>query len=129
MKIRNLTPHEVTLHADVGSGTVTIAPEGNYPRRSLVRTILGHIVIDDVALPVVRTTIGDVEGLPEAKPGVLLLVSALIAEGCPERDDLISPGALIRDDAGKVIGAVGICAGAGLAALRQDVEVRQYDAI
>jgi len=50
--------------------------------------------------------------------GTILIVSALVAEhpsvAC--RTDLAYPGEAIRDEAGKVIGANGLCAGPGLAA-------------
>lgn len=34
----------------------------------------------------------------------LLIVSRLVAEACPERDDLVVPDDTVRDDAGRIIG-------------------------
>lgn len=99
MKIINLTPHEINLHQENGN-VVTIKPSGNAARiavkREVVDTILG--------CPVTRSVFGEVEGLPEEKEGVILLVSALVRNAFPERKDLFSPGNLVRDKNGAVIG-------------------------
>jgi hypothetical protein len=58
---------------------------------------------------------GNPQGLPEPEDGVVLVVSALVAEAAPEREDLAYPGEAIRDSDGKIVGAKGLCAGPGLA--------------
>jgi hypothetical protein len=55
---------------------------------------------------------GEVTDLPAAEAGVLLVVSALVA-GAAKRSDVYSPGELIRDAGGNVIGARGLCAYTG----------------
>jgi len=66
---------------------------------------------------IVRSTMGEPTGLPERQEGVILIVSALVAEhpSLAHRTDLASPGEAIRDADGKIVGAKGLCAGPGLA--------------
>jgi hypothetical protein len=68
-------------------------------------------------IPVVRTRLGCPEGLPDPEDGVILIVSALIAEhhSVEHREDLAYPGEAIRDESGRVVGCRGLCAGPGLA--------------
>lgn len=107
MQIRNLTPHALTLVGD--NGTVTVPASGQVARLAVTRTALDPITIDGVTLPVSRPTLGEIVGLPAPEPGVILVVSALVAEAA-NRGDVMSPGELLRDAAGNVIGARGLCA-------------------
>jgi len=52
----------------------------------------------------VTTSYGRVEGLPEPETGVLYLVSAVVRAAVPGRADVASPGDLVRDGEGNVIG-------------------------
>ncbi len=54
--------------------------------------------------PIVRVTFGDVVDLPEERPDTFLIVSAMVRSALPNRKDLASPGDLIRNDQGVVIG-------------------------
>ena len=104
----NLTPHPLSLLA--ADGTVVSLPVGGpAPRLKANRAPLGEIE----GLPLVRTSLGAVEGLPAPVEGTILIVSALVAEACPDRADLVSPGEAVRDADGKIVGARGLCAGAG----------------
>ena len=58
--------------------------------------------IDGVPLAVVAY--GEVTGLPDPAPGVVVVVSAMVRAACPDRADLASPGEPVRDEAGRVIG-------------------------
>jgi len=107
MKLVNLTPHAVTLHGIDGS--VTLPPSGAIARLAVTRFPLTSVVIDGVTLEVNRPTMGAVSGLPDDNyPDVLYVVSALVAEAVRRRD-LVSPGELLRDSAGVIIGAKGLC--------------------
>ena len=108
MKIVNLTPHAVTLHGAEGKA-MTLAPSGQLARLAVAREPMFPITVDGVTLSVSRPTFGAVTGLPDAQPGVLLLVSALVAEAV-RRVDVVSPGELVRDSAGVIVGASGLCA-------------------
>jgi len=51
---------------------------------------------------------GDVEGLPEPQSNTVYIVSTLVAQAVPHRDDIIapdtSPQGVVRDSEGKIIG-------------------------
>jgi len=107
MKIKNLTPHALTI---VGvNGTLVVPPSGVVARLAVTRTALAPVTIDGVELPISIPVMGEVTDLPPAEDGVILVVSALVA-GAVNRPDVMSPGELIRDSNGNVIGAKGLCA-------------------
>ena len=112
MKFLNLTPHPLTILA--GDVATHLAVSGPAPRLAVDRESLGTVG----AFPIVRSTMGSPTGLPDAEEGVILVVSALVAEhpSLTSRDDLAYPGEAVRDADGKITGAKGICAGPGLAA-------------
>jgi hypothetical protein len=97
MRIVNLTPHTVNLITD--AGTRVFQSEG-VARVSSVSTPVGTAT----GLPLTRVTFGEVVGLPAREFDVLYVVSALVRSACPNRPDLASPGDLVRDDAGNVVG-------------------------
>jgi len=107
MKIINLTPHALSIVGD--NGTLTIPPSGTVARLAVTRTALAPVVVDGVSLTISLPVMGDVTDLPSAVDDVILVVSALVA-GAVNRTDVYSPGELIRDGAGNVIGARGLCA-------------------
>ena len=100
--IRNLTPHPVNLV--LGGQTITLPPDGTPPRVSTTETPAGTVAVNGVQVPIVQVGTGDLVGLPDQQPGVLLVVSRMVAEAAPHRRDLLIPHGLVRDDAGRVIG-------------------------
>jgi hypothetical protein len=110
MILENWTPHPLALHDNSGN-IVRINPTGPAPRLAVQRENLGELE----GLPIVRSTMGTPEGLPEPRDGVVLIVSALVAEAAEGRNDLAYPGEAIRDPHGLIVGARGLCAGPGLA--------------
>lgn len=111
MKLVNLTPHPITIVE--GEQSIAYSVAGPAPRLAVVREPLGQVG----GISVVRSTMGDPTGLPEPQGGVILIVSALVAEhpSVASRTDLSYPGEAIRDTDGKIVGAKGLCAGPGLA--------------
>src|SRR5690606_28519365 len=99
MRIINLTPHAVTIDG------VTFPPDGRIPRLREETREVGQIEVDGHTLPVTETVLGELEGLPDPADGVIYIVSRLVAEAAPARDDLYFPGRLLRDEAGRVVGA------------------------
>jgi hypothetical protein len=108
--IKNFTPHIINIFD--GEASVTYPVDGPAPRLATVRTSLGFLAGHHV----VRTAFGEITGLPPKEENVVLVVSAMVAEAAPERDDLAYPGEAVRDAGGKIVGATGLCAGPGLAA-------------
>lgn len=107
MKIVNLTPHSLTLVGE--NATLVVPPSGIVARLAVTRTALSPVVVDGVELVVNLPVMGDVTDLPAAEEGVVLITSAVVASAV-NRPDVMSPGELIRDNAGNVIGARGLCA-------------------
>lgn len=93
--IVNLTPHPVTIAG------CTIDPDGRIPRVAEEISRVGEIG----GLPVVEIRLGQVHGLPEPTPGTVYIVSRMVAEAAPARDDLVIPGKQMRDEQGRVVGA------------------------
>lgn len=121
MQIKNYTPHPITL-VDRDGALRHMPVDGPAPRLSVERVDLGTVASSDSAIltradapryALVRPSMGAVTGLPAEEHGVLLIVSALVAEACPGRSDLLYPGEAVRDDAGRVVAARGLCAGPG----------------
>lgn len=126
----NLTPHEVVL--ELGDGRRLRFPAaGVVPRLLLVEGSVETLrVIDpehsgaaqadasttqastnalqdcvDVPVSVGTRMVGLEPPLPPAIPGTLLITSRIVAEHCPDRDDLVWPDDLLRDDDGRVVAA------------------------
>lgn len=97
--IINATPHAVNLVNDEGDILRTFKPEIS------VRVASTCKVVDEIAgIPIDYTTFGEVEGLPEYQNGVYYIVSRLVKQALPDREDLLCPGQQVRDSAGRVIG-------------------------
>lgn len=95
----NLTPHAIVI-----VGGPTLPPSGALARCATKSVPAGEF--GGVALS--TTAYGAVEGLPEPAEGVLYVVSALVRAAVPHRADVASPGDLVRDAAGAVIGCRGL---------------------
>ena len=102
MNITNLTPHAVDVVQSDGS-VKTYPSSGQVARLDVSRKFVRYLDGAEVNRP----TLGCVTGLPETQPSVVLIVSALVAQACPDRSDLVSPGELVRDVCGKIIGCKG----------------------
>lgn len=106
--LKNLTPHEVKIFKLVGTtpDLDVVIEEGE----EVVRVSCEYIKVDKKVdgIDLYRTVFGEVTGLPDYEEGVYLLVSTMVREVLPLRKDLVSPGQLLRDDKGEVIGCLGL---------------------
>ena len=107
MKIVNLTPHALNFIGADGE-TVLAVPSSGVARAKQARVAIGCVETDGAALPVCRTTYGEVEGLPEPEEGTVYVVSALTAQAVPERADVYITDNPVRDEAGRIIGCRGL---------------------
>jgi hypothetical protein len=98
MNIVNLTPHSLNLVT--ANGVVSVPPSGTVARCATTSTPAGEVE----GVPLVRTVYGEVAGLPDPADGTLFVVSALVRSAVPGRNDVASPGDLIRDGSGNVTG-------------------------
>jgi len=102
MALVNLTPHEITIHTETGA--IILPPSGRTVRLDVARVPVGEL--DGIQL--FQPILGGTVGLPDQIEGTTLIVSALVAEGNPDRRDLASPGELIRNVAGQPVGCRGL---------------------
>ena len=101
MKFVNLTPHDVVVIVD---GKTTVFPKTEaIARCEVIRQKFS--IIDGI--PIYATRLGNAIGLPPMEEGKLFIVSALVKDREYNRQDLVSPGNLIRNEAGFVIGCEG----------------------
>lgn len=91
----NLTPHAIHLP------NLTIEPSGTVARCQEKTVVVGSF--DGVELT--TKEYGEVQDLPAPKDGTMYIVSFIVRAACPERKDIASPGDLLRDDKGAIVGA------------------------
>lgn len=101
-KFINLTSHDVVV------GQTTFPPSGIEARCHVDEVE----VYDFCGIPLVTQHFGDVADLPAYSSAlrVSYIVSRVVAEACPERDDLYFPTKLVRNTDGKILraGALGM---------------------
>jgi len=106
LQIVNLTPHTITLMPAGPTGpVVTIPPSGRVARCATYRVQAGTVTVDGISVPVNQTRFGKVENLPEPQPDTIYVVSAIVAQAVPEREDVFVVDDTVRDDQGRIIGA------------------------
>lgn len=111
MTIINLTPHAVVIYDNDGKTILaTVQPSGEVARVSMTRQQVGHVTGTDI--PIFISASGDVTGVPDPQAGKIYLVSALVRLALKGRRDVLSPGELIRNEAGQPVGCRGLEANA-----------------
>lgn len=98
MNFINLTPHDINVITDKGSRV--IPRSGNVAR---VNQVLSLACKYD-GISIVNCKYGQVENLPEEKEMTYFIVSKMVKDAAPNRQDLLSPGELVRNEKGEVIG-------------------------
>jgi len=97
MPIVNLTPH--TIHLP----NLSIEPSGIVPRCSEKTVVVGNFE----GVELIGREYGKVSDMPELEQEMdtLYIVSMLVRQTLPHRKDIASPGDLVRDETGQIIGA------------------------
>ena len=106
----NLTPHALSVRT-LGGSTLVLPPSPNGAARVIYDrlppeqvSIAGH----EIAVSVAGSP-REIIGLPEPEGDVILIVAKAVADAAPaSRGDLMSPGRLLRDADGRVIGCDGL---------------------
>ena len=112
VKLINKTPHVLNLIMEDGA-KISLEPVLPTPRvsSSSVKTA-SYTITDSEGIEhiVVREApqFGEVIDLPEPEEGVIYVTSMLVAARAEGRTDLVSPGRQIRNEAGQVIGCLGL---------------------
>lgn len=106
--LKNLTPHEVKIYKL--NGTVPDLDVVIEAGEEVARVSCEYIKVDKKVdgIDLYHPVFGEITGLPDYEEGVYLLVSAMVREALPLRSDLVSPGQLLRDDNGNVVGCLGL---------------------
>lgn len=99
VQLVNLTPHPVTFVTKNGETILELPGCPNPPRASETREAQGEVN----GVPVNKVAMGQVQDLPEARPGVGYIVSRIVAEAA-RRNDLYIPDQTVRDEQGRIIG-------------------------
>jgi len=102
MKFINLTPHDITVISSWPTRT-TFTKSGTIARVTQVTEVVQ--VVDGINIS--TATFGPVVGLPEREDDTLYIVSAMVKSASAGRSDLVSPGELVRNEFGNVIGCKG----------------------
>ena len=106
MNIVNLTPHPLNLMPEGPDGpTATIPPSGQVARCAVDRVQVDTVTVNGVSVPVNQTQFGSVSDLPDPQPDTIFVVSALVAQAVPDRQDVFIVDDAVRDDQGRIIGA------------------------
>lgn len=101
-RVINLTP--LTLNVVSLDGEVVVMPSEGVARVVTLTEEVSSIC----GFAVSKSTFGKVEGLPEPQDHTYYVVSRLVLQALPERNDLLFPGELVRDAEGNVIGCKGL---------------------
>lgn len=101
IQLVNLTPH--SLHVIVDATTHTILPSGPPARAAMTREQIGTLDAGEFAVPLFRTTFGEITGLPDPQDGVVYLVSNIVAQAV-RRDDVLIVDDMVRDSEGRILG-------------------------
>jgi hypothetical protein len=112
MKLVNVTPHTIAIYDENGQELIlTVPPSGVVARCEETTERVGSVFVEGREIPLVVKRYGRVTDLPEPKPDVRFIVSAIVMlQGAAEgRTDLACPGDLTRDAAGNVIGCKSLC--------------------
>jgi len=111
MEIINCTPHELSVIAKDGE-VVTVPPSGIITRLSEERKPAGIVIMDDgTRIDATAAEHGGIVDLPEMQSNTIFVVSAMVRMALRNRIDVFSPGVLVRDAAGNIIGCQGLTAG------------------
>lgn len=124
-RVVNLTPHTINFirpylieigYDEMGTpeyvteeGTFSLPPSGTVARCKVDRKEVDRIIAQDVdgwdiSLSISKTKFGEVEGLPEPEDGIIYIVSNLVAQAVPDREDVFFPDDVVRDENGNIIG-------------------------
>lgn len=99
MKIVNTTPHNVNICDDNGD-VINTFPKSPFPIRL---SMTSNNVGDLDGIPLMNVSYGDTD-LPSVQNNVFYIVSALLKQSFPDRQDLLVPHDIVRDNDGNIIG-------------------------
>ena len=99
-KIINLTPHSVNIVNSKGEIVKVFEPSGIVARCTQSTERIGDLD----GIPLTQSIFGVVIDLPSAQNDTFYIVSRLVLSACNNRNDLLVPNELFRDEKGNIIG-------------------------
>jgi hypothetical protein len=102
MKVMNCTPHPIDIWDAEGTRILRTIPRSGTISR--LRETNDRIGTADGDIPLCTVHYGEAYNLPERREDTLLIVSVLVKSALPERDDLVVPVDLVRDEEGHIVG-------------------------
>lgn len=102
MRLVNLTPHEVRIIKN--DGDIVIKPGKVIARVESRTSTVDRIDCDGTCVDIVESSYGKVVGLPEPEEDTIFIVSRFVKNVVPERDDVLVPNGVVRDENGSIIG-------------------------
>ncbi len=103
-KIKNLTPHEINLVGEDGKVIATFPSEGLI-RLSQKSEVVDYLTLENgERIPLSKTSFGQAEGLPEEREDTIYIVSSLVCQAYPDRQDFYIPDQTVRDKEGRIVG-------------------------
>ena len=102
-KIVNITPHDLTI---IAKGNQIVISSSGIARVKQENVLEGAINIDGINVPICKTKMGDIEGLPEQQEGVFFFVSKPVFDEAIKlgRTDVLCNAEVVRNDKGQTIG-------------------------
>ncbi len=98
-RIVNMTPHPIIILDEEDQEIARFESVGQI--RLAVETVPAA-EIDGIKTSV--TKFGDPVGLPNFEEGTYYIVSQLVKSALPDRDDLLVPADVVRDETGRIVG-------------------------
>jgi len=99
----NLTRHDIVVVGEDGQEVLRVPPSGQEARAKASTEVVALLNGIEVA----KSTIGDVEGLPEPVEGTVYITSSLVAQKVAGlREDVVSPDTgptAVRNAAGQIV--------------------------
>ena len=108
MKLINLTPHVINLHAQ--GQIIVLEPSGVIARLEIECMDLADMVVDGIIVQIKATILKNLVDMPEPQDGVCYVASDVVTKRAMEldREDVFGAGDSIRDADGNVIGCNGL---------------------
>ena len=111
MRLVNLTPHDLDVYDEAGEKKISTLPRSGEVARVLTQaTKVGELEVSNGhPVPVVETSYGETENLPECQDGTTYIVSIVVAQAVRgQRDDVVAPDtgpqSVVRDAKGNILG-------------------------
>ena len=103
VKILNYTPHDINI------GDICLVSSG-VARVDEEIMLVDEFFSCNLVIPVIKKRLGEVQGLPEYKEECThYVVSLMVAQALPNRNDLLIPGELVRNEKGVITGCKSLC--------------------